>query len=113
VFDIDTAEKTSFGNKRFEIIFDKIVTGIFAEQEDLQEKATIFPNPVSELLNIKTTHLKSASYNWIIYAINGQVIEAGTCNKELQTINTTNFTEGFYFIELQSENFKQVSKFVK
>lgn len=113
VFTIDTTEKASFGNKRFELIFDTLTTGIVENQRGLGAKVTIYPNPVSDALNVRTTIVTPCLYHWTIYGINGQVIEAGTCNNELQTISTTHLAKGFYLFELQFENFRQVLKFVK
>jgi hypothetical protein len=113
VFAIDTAEKASFGNKRFELIFDTLTTGIGENQRELGAKVTIYPNPVSDALNVRTTMVTPCLYHWTIYGINGQVIEAGTCNNELHSISTTHLAKGFYLFELQFENFRQVLKFVK
>jgi hypothetical protein len=113
VFTINKTEAASFGKKRFELLFERTTTGMFAKPAEWITTFAIYPNPVSELLNVEATFLKSGLYHWTIYGINGLVVNSGVCNKELESISTANLSKGFYFIEVQSETFKQVLKFVK
>ena len=70
---------------------------------------SIYPNPVSDVLNIKglETELTSVS----IYTINGQ--KALTQTSNLGRINTSGLAQGFYFVELRSANATKTLKIVK
>jgi len=70
---------------------------------------SIYPNPVSDVLNIKglETELTSVS----IYTINGQ--KALTQTSNLDRINTSGLAQGVYFVELRSANATKTLKIVK
>lgn len=69
-----------------------------------QNKAAIYPNPVSanaELLNTPSNE------TWTIYNLNGSVVAKGTGNR----INSENLAQGAYQLVLEQQN--QIIRFVK
>jgi hypothetical protein len=72
------------------------------ENIDKRKRLLIFPNPTTNELTINTTTLQ----RYTITLINtlGQTIKTIACNKQQQTINTTNIPAGVYTISITDEN---------
>ena len=66
----------------------------------LLSEVKIYPNPVSNILNIETNSFESLSC--IIRNINGQVVIQKNVDGRDQ-INISNLRAGFYFVELQNQ----------
>lgn len=72
---------------------------------------TIYPNPVQNELLV--SNVQNMKY-YVIYNDSGQVIQLANIDEKQLIINTKDFKKGIYFIKLQNENGKMVSKqFVK
>lgn len=73
---------------------------------------SIYPNPVSDVLTIQT---KNTLDTISIYDINGRQINSTKLNSNQLTnqINVSTLSQGLYFIEIKSNNSKQVQKFIK
>ncbi len=71
---------------------------------------SVYPNPVSEILNLQ--NLISESYSIKIYSMLGQVISS--INFSSEEINVSALKAGIYFIEITTvEGSKKVMRFVK
>ncbi|MBN2662530.1 MAG: T9SS type A sorting domain-containing protein [Bacteroidales bacterium] len=84
---------------------------------DINEKnfeINIFPNPATNFINISLSDFKD-SYNYQIIDITGTTILSGTVNSNYQQINIQNLQLGIYFINILSQNNKQIfnSKLLK
>lgn len=78
--------------------FSKITSVIFEENTDL----VIYPNPVSEILNIKTANWKEISN---VQLLNMDLVPVyGSENTPVQTINIKKLVNGFYFLKLTKTN---------
>ena len=71
---------------------------------------TIYPNPVAEILNIKTT-LKY--YNASLYTIQGQLIETKENLNATQQFDYSNVASGLYILQLTSGDTTETIKVIK
>ena len=67
--------------------------------------ATIFPNPTSEILNIKTSMFEGVTYS--IYNAQGKLILRDKLYFEQTPVNVKQFTVGTYLLKLNAEEQKQ------
>ena len=91
------------------MVDDFLVTaGSLSTQEiDNNTKLTIFPNPVSEVLNIRTdTKIQGVN----VYDLSGRKINTKIINNE---INVRHLEKGTYIIEIESSTGKTSHKFIK
>jgi hypothetical protein len=88
----------------------KLSSAIGIEENALRRAVKIFPNPVVNVLNIsseqliRTVEVKDAL---------GNVISNFESNERTVAINTSNYSTGFYFIEVRLENGTTSLKFIK
>ncbi len=75
---------------------------------DLKIEFSISPNPVQDLLNVKTSE-NDLSYK--IYNLNGQVLLQNSLNFG-RNISISSIENGLYFIQLNSGNRKSIQKFI-
>ncbi len=73
----------------------------------------LFPNPANSELFINMTDMPiNSSYS--IINIEGQIILSGSIRNAKQPINISNLSKGIYFVQINSDNYKQiVRKFTK
>jgi hypothetical protein len=67
----------------------------------------IYPNPVSEILNIQT---EDEVLNVTVYDLTGKAINASVSNNQ---INVSNFIKGMYIINIVTDKANYVQKFIK
>lgn len=72
-------------------------TSVFTAKE-----LTIFPNPINDILNIKTTN--NVKGNWILYNQLGQKVLSGKIENMETTILTKELQAGFYALQIKDEN---------
>lgn len=73
----------------------------FENLSNVLSETLFYPNPTEGLFNIKfPTLVNNMSYS--IKNILGQTIKEGVFNNELNTIDVTSFTNGTYFISIES-----------
>ncbi len=73
----------------------------FENLSNVLSETLFYPNPTEGLFNIKfPTLVNNMSYS--IKNILGQTIKEGVLNNELNTIDVTSFTNGTYFISIES-----------
>ncbi len=71
---------------------------------------TIYPNPVAEILNIKTT---LTNYNASLYTIQGQLIETKANLNATQQFDYSNVASGLYILQLTSGDTTETIKVIK
>jgi alpha-tubulin suppressor-like RCC1 family protein len=81
---------------------------LLTESFDELNKATLYPNPVSNQLNISTS---SDIQKIVIYDISGKQVKILEGNVNL--IDVSNFKSGFYIIEITIDGNTTVRKFIK
>jgi len=72
------------------------------------EEVSVFPNPVSDILNINGADLIS---NYAIYNVVGQLVENG--NMISDQLEVASLNDGVYILELSNETGSRTIKFVK
>jgi len=82
-------------------------------EENVINTLTIFPNPATDKLTIKTSD-SNLPDSYKIYNTLGQVVKQQfiTNNSDL-TINTSNFSNGIYFIKIFKESYSTTLQFIK
>jgi len=65
----------------------------------------VFPNPATDAINIELTARTGTILNYTVRSINGQVILNKEVNSKVlnQTLNTTNFGTGVYFLQVNTD----------
>ncbi len=72
----------------------------------------IFPNPTSDILNIKMENLSSAQMT--VFDIYGKnILEKTALNQNEIQLSTSNFSQGIYFLRIEMEGKELVKKFIK
>jgi len=62
----------------------------------------LFPNPASDILNIKTNNLESEIFTLNIYNVIGGLVYSETMKKNLEQINVSKLNNGVYVVEIKS-----------
>lgn len=84
-----------------------------SETFDFLENITIYPNPTNSILNISIPSELNFSVNYEIYNNLGQVIKSSNSSSSDLQINTSEFSNGIYFIKLNFENNSKTLRFIK
>ena len=95
-----------------EFLFAQDTSNLSVDEETIS-LLSIFPNPVQDVLTIKTKE-NQLPENYTIYSILGQVVG----EKQIQSstdlsINASQLASGLYFIKLNLESKSQVNRFLK
>ena len=77
---------------------------------DLTIPIKIFPNPTKNIINIDTSSLKSVNKITVLNITGQKILEV---DKNVTYINVDKLQAGIYFILIQSENKKYITKFIK
>ena len=88
-------------------------TGVFTsglEKNNESILLNIFPNPTSEILNIKSsTDLNEAGYE--IYNVSGVLVLEGSIGAQKNNIDVSKIPPGTYLLRLRNEDFSSTKKF--
>ncbi len=79
---------------------------------DIKKKLTIFPNPVSTVLNIENKSNEVIS-NIAIYSINGTLVKEIKSSETMQAIPVADFQNGIYFVKIELNQQVVNYKFIK
>lgn len=71
--------------------------------------ASLFPNPVTEVLTVKLSNASSNNHQYLIYNNLGQLVKQSSKPE----ISVKDLSNGVYFLEIRQEDRSQVLKFVK
>ncbi|MBU3662235.1 MAG: T9SS type A sorting domain-containing protein [Bacteroidetes bacterium] len=103
-------------NDRFNLIFTKAeVTGLI-ESKILFPEIQLYPNPSSNMINLKTSYRVNHDYNYQILNHLGQYVMAGQfnfSNNEIHTIEVSSLPCGIYFIKLLTNENSSLLRFIK
>ena len=87
--------------------------GIILQNEDLDHhNIEIFPNPTSDILNIKLEKIASSKLA-IFDALGNRVLEKNNLAEKEFQLSTANFSEGIYFLKIEIEGKIMIKKFIK
>jgi hypothetical protein len=78
----------------------------------IENAIKLFPNPVSEILNIENTSNYNVS-NVSIYSINGALVKEINSQNSIQTIPVSDLQTGLYFVKIQLNDEVKNFKFIK
>jgi hypothetical protein len=82
------------------------------DEIDIDNSITIFPNPVSDQLNIQF-HIPLNNVVISVYSIEGRLIEKQFVNTEKQIIlSTSQLEEGYYIVKIQSKEGVSTKSFI-
>ena len=76
-------------------------------KENQKTEVTVYPNPVDQVLNIKSSSVL-AQYH--IYSIQGKLVRSGVLNAYHSQMDVSDFENGVYFIVFPEKN--SVARFV-
>ena len=80
----------------------------------LDRKVTLYPNPTTNVLNIKLGTSNSLPDNYTIYNMLGQVVlQQSVAELNDLTVNTSSLSKGMYFIKIATDNASMSLPFVK
>ena len=112
----ETAANKEFENGLFTLVhIYKIPVATSTKDYFNTEKIKIHPNPVSDVLNIEILE-NSKIQNINVFSINGDKVYS-TQNAQISgknlSINTSQFPQGMYFIQIQGDNKIYLKNFIK
>ncbi len=94
-----------FDDLKINVIDDSLGT-----QDNIETSFSIYPNPVSNLLNIVTTE---TNFSVEIYNLQGQLVQENKNVSETKMVDFSGFTRGVYLMKITSENSTKIVKVVK
>ncbi len=69
----------------------------------------LYPNPTQENVSI----VSNVKGFYRVYSSEGKVLDSGEIDEEYHIISLSNYSSGLYYIELSSDNFKEIKKIIK
>ncbi len=82
------------------------------DSNSIENSIKLFPNPVSEMLNIENTSNYNVS-NVSIYSISGALVKEINSQNSIQTISVSDLQTGLYFVKIQVNDEVKNFKFIK
>lgn len=106
-------DNTPLLQQMFDNNFESACNFVVSNETTFEEEfIEIFPNPTSDILNIKIEN--SAVANFSIFDIYGKkVLGKNRINQSDFQLSTSNFPAGVYFLKMEMEGKKLVKKFIK
>ena len=77
------------------------------EDHALNYEATIFPNPTSEVLNIKSSSFENVTYT--LYDAQGKLVLQSTLAAEVTPVQVSHLSPGSYSLQLTFEEGKEIA----
>jgi hypothetical protein len=74
-----------------------------SDQEEVNGKISLYPNPVKDELNIRIHLEEDEVAEWTLQNIKGQLIQSGSL-KNNNPIDLSHLSQGVYFIQLKVNN---------
>ena len=89
-------------------------TTLGAESYFLDREITLYPNPTTNVLNIKLGTSNNLPDNYTIYNMLGQVVrQKSVVTPNDLSVNTSSLSKGMYFIKIATDNASMSLPFVK
>jgi hypothetical protein len=89
-------------------------TTLGAESYLLDREITLYPNPTTNVLNIKLGTSNNLPDNYTIYNMLGQVVlQKSVVIPNDLSVNTSSLSKGMYFIKIATDNASMSLPFVK
>lgn len=87
------------------------ITGI-DNSELVNEKMTIYPNPVINNISIKIKGYNNEVFTMNIYTVSGELIRSEILKHNLQQINVGDLSNGIYIVEIKSKEWTEKQKLI-
>ena len=84
---------------------------LLSSEDELLKQTSIYPNPVSDLLNIELPSGVAATVT--LFNVLGQTVKQSRLNSDTSILETTNLESGVYFITIKTETATFTKKVVK
>ena len=84
---------------------------LLSANDELLQQTSIYPNPMSDALNIKLPSGVEATAT--LYNVLGQTVKQSALNSSITTLETSNLESGVYFITIKTETTTFTKKVVK
>jgi len=94
----------------FDDLTVKVVDASLSTSDFIERNFNIFPNPVTNILNINSN---LSNYGYKIYNIQGQLLSEVSKNNNFTTINYSNYSSGIYLLDIIHNNNKKTYKIIK
>ncbi len=102
------------GENKISIETDKICQGKYEETIFYGDTIAVFPNPISDELNIHLGDLKNKSIEVQIYSVLGnRVFHTNGYNKRSLNIDTSSFSKGIYILRVETATSNKSFKIIK
>lgn len=85
-------------------------TSLLSSEAFEKANISIYPNPVSSLLNLQT---ELSDFNYTIYTIEGKIVKQGKSTISESSVDVSSLTSGIYLVEIESNGSKSVQKIIK
>ena len=111
---IEPSIPASFVQTTMEIDYVRVYQQGALSTPSIADKSNVrvYPNPVSEELNI-ATDINYPFTKANIYSITGQLLQSFSTNENQTTVNVAGLAPGIYFLEIQSNRGIERQKFIK
>ncbi len=76
------------------------------------DRFSVFPNPASEFITINYKKKENEILTLNIYNSLGVLVSKGSLNHDKEKIEISNLNNGIYFVEIKSNDFRQVEKLI-
>ena len=96
------------GNGTFETVLKTLSTDSFSSSS---LSFSVYPNPTSDELNIKSSSINFDKATFNIMDLNGKVVSKGSL--ENKKLDVKKLTPGVYLIDIQYDGLRDVVKFLK
>lgn len=85
-------------------------TSLLSSEAFEKANISIYPNPVSSVLNLQT---ELSDFNYVIYTIEGKIVKQGKSTISETSVDVSSLTSGIYLVEIESNGTKSVQKIIK
>jgi len=90
-----------------------VVTGI-KEAKGISLSVSAYPNPTNDYLTIKVDNYKTANLQYMVYDINGKLLQTVNCTGNETSINIQDYPVSNYFVKIfDSEKAIKTFKIIK
>ena len=103
---------TDATNENYNLLFDCDEFNGIAMNLNGDNQLQIYPNPTSEILNIKLPTSMIGEYDYTVYNFEGKLISQGKISSEITTINVQSFTTGKYILTLKNTELTIKGQFI-
>ncbi len=111
-----TNDANSYGNNRFEIIFDKTKTGVQTTKSNIND-LVLYPNPSSDRIYLQSNfkELENEKCRYELFDLVGSKLMEGnlTFSDRLASITLENINNGMYLLRVENKGEYQIFKFIK